>query len=434
MSDTSTSAPSGATLEQLQSQAAHSRRIRPLDLQNEVEGANRVPLRADGESKMRRRESRLGLRSIFGRNRGSSDGDGGASAPTDAPRDYLSPRPGGLRASLAELSSNWPYGLHNGHHSQGQRSEITLPSFSLQSAKSPPPSRGDLKHKKSASVVRPQTFPRNSRGSVATWDPPPLFKAYPQAIRHAHLPACTISAEAVLRLHNHKNSISLSNQSSLTLGTMGSPSSSEKSEHRSRRKHRRNTSGSSSFKFEWTTKTYVLVTSGYLLQYAGDGSFDRLPERVLHLGKDSAAFASDVIPGRHWVLQVSSVAEPDGGPMNPTSSHVATSLFSRLPFRGQERTRPASNLLMVFESAEDMDSWIATLRREIEALGGKKNLSETGKPKTDNESQSQLRGQLSQRTLVMKDPARFSRVLSSHEDSQSAPWDQAAAAAAAAAT
>ncbi|EON63650.1 hypothetical protein W97_02878 [Coniosporium apollinis CBS 100218] len=39
------------------------------------------------------------------------------------------------------------------------------------------------------------------------------------------------------------------------------------------------------------TKLYILVTSGCLLQYAGEGPSDRLPEKILQLGKDSAAFA-----------------------------------------------------------------------------------------------------------------------------------------------
>src|SRR5690606_3098351 len=121
--------------------------------------------------------------------------------------------------------------------------------------------------------------------SLAAWDPPPLFQAYPQAIRHAQLPACTHSAEAVLRMSD-KRIVRDDLQSALDDTNRVTDR---------RKKHRRNLSDA----LEWTTKIYVLVTSGYLLQYAGEGSFDRLPERMLHLGKDSAAFASDVIPGRH---------------------------------------------------------------------------------------------------------------------------------------
>ncbi|KAK3306959.1 uncharacterized protein B0T15DRAFT_159161 [Chaetomium strumarium] len=363
-------------------QPSHPRRARPPDPHADLGEAFRVPLRAELGDKTRRRDSRLGLRSIFGRNRGGSDADRGPGSPRD-----VSQRPGGLRASLAEI--NWPYGVH---HTQGHRSEVSLP------ASKPPPAGQSLKHKKSESTVRQQFHP----DGISAWNPPPLFQAYPQAIKHAHLPACTVPAEVILRLHNHRSSGSLANI--LRPGTPDSPD--ESTGEKSKRRHRRNVSGSAS-KFEWTSKVFILVTSGYLLQYAGEGTYDRLPERVLQLGKDSAAFASDAIPGRHWVLQVSSVADPDRAP----SSH--TSLRARLPFRGQER-RHASTFLMVFESAEQMEGWIAVLRREIETLGGRKVLSETGKPKASDQD-PQLKGQTSQRTLVVRDPDRFSRVMTPDE-------------------
>ncbi|KAJ4324257.1 hypothetical protein N0V84_003960 [Fusarium piperis] len=183
-----------------------------------------------------------------------------------------------------------------------------------------------------------------------------------------------------------------------------------------KKKHRRNTSGPIP-KFEWTNKIYVLVTSGYLLQYAAEGPFDRLPEKILHLGKNSAAFASDVIPGRHWVIQVSSVTESDG----TLTSDSSRSLFSRWNLRVAER-RQASHFLMIFETAEDMEGWIATLRREIENLGGKRTLTETGKPKADDEIVP-LREQPSQRTLVVRDPDRLSRVMS--QSTQGSQWKRA---------
>lgn len=389
MPDVPEPASPGASLGLIHGLGPHPKRERPPDPLAGAAEAGRVPLRTDAGERVHKRESRLGLRNIFGRNRGTSDADKGPVSPREP-----SQRPGGIRASLAEI--NWPYGLH---HNQGHRSEVSLPSFTK-----PPPTPQSLKHKKSASGVRPQP----STEGLASWHAPPLFQAYPQAIKHAHLPACTASAEVVLRLHNHKNSPSL--------GSLLNPSTPDIPEEtttgkgdKPKSRHRRNLSGSAS-KFEWTTKIFVLVTSGYLLQYAGDGPFDRLPERVLQLGKDSAAFASDVIPGRHWVLQVSTAAaELDRTP----GSH--SSIRSRFPFRGQER-RHSSTFLMVFESAEDMDGWIATLRREIEALGGRKVLSETGKPKTGGQ-QPELRNQASQRTLVVRDPDRFSRIMTPER-----PW------------
>ncbi|KAK4177014.1 hypothetical protein QBC36DRAFT_141213 [Triangularia setosa] len=358
------------------SQNPLGRRSRPPPLGDGSGEAGRVPLRDD--DKLRRRESRLGLRSIFGRNKSTSEADkAGPTSPRGVPQ-----RSSGIRASLTGMS-NWPYQFHH------QRSESTLSSQAGQ----------NLKHKKSTSAVKGGQAPPEG---ITSWSPPPLFQAYPQAIKHAHLPACTASTESVLRL-NHKTSFSIGGSSNPATPVVEifDEVIGEKGE-KPKRRHRRNASGLGG-KFEWTTKIFVLVTAGYLLQYSGEGSHDRLPEKILHLGKDSAAFASDAIPGRHWVLQISAVAEAD----RVSSSH-GSSLLARLPFMGQERGR-SSNFLMVFESAEEMDSWIAVLRREIEALGGRKVLSETGIPKTADED-LQLKSQTSQRTLVVRDPERFSRI------------------------
>jgi hypothetical protein len=383
------SSPVAATLEALQSQSAHSRRMRPPDLDMADRDEDRVPLKAEPE-KLGRRESRLGLRSIFGRSKASNEPEPMSSLRENSSR--------GIRASLAEIG-NWPYAF------QAAKSELSLPTAHEASSSrpmstafvAPPPHAVGYKPKKvpPPRSKTPTPTSRNGRPSLAAWDPPPLFQAYPQAIKHAHLPACTASVDALHKLQGSK-------PASLASG---------EDADKAKKRHRRNTSGSS-HKLDWTTKVYVLVTSGYLLQYAGDGSFDRLPEKILHIGKDSAAFASDLIPGKHWVLQVSSAMESDG-----TQTNDSRSLFSRLPFRATER-RQASTFLMVFESVEDMESWMAILRREIEHLGGKKNLSETGKPKVDAEV-LQLRAQPSQRTLVVRDPERFSQIIT-----QDLPWEQ----------
>lgn len=379
MSDPQGPASALAGIERSQNETSNSKRQRPPALKLGNNEAEKVPLGID--DKLHKRESRLGLRNIFSRNK--VDGEKTPVTPN---------RPGGLRASIAAGVSNWPYGLGS---SGTQSSETTLPSPSKNLA----PGQG-LKHKKSANAVRGQA----PQDNLANWSPPPLFRAYPQAIKHAHLSACTASPDSVLRL-NHKSTISFAglNANSPAAETFDETTA-DQSEKPKRRHHRRSTSGVST-KLEWTSKVFILVTSGYLLQYTGEGPYDRLPEKILHLGKDSAAFASDAIPGRHWVLQVSSVADNERTP-----SSQGSSLLSRLPFRGQER-KHSSNFLMVFESAEQMDSWIAILRREIEALGGRKVLSETGKPKTDDEDMH-LRSHSSQRTLLAKDPERSSQIMS----------------------
>ncbi|KAL1837634.1 hypothetical protein VTJ49DRAFT_3554 [Mycothermus thermophilus] len=368
------------------SHSSHPRRTRPPDPYAEVDDALRVPLRPEPDTKARKRESKLGLRNLFNRARGGPDVAAGPLSPLNAASQKL----GAIRASLAEIS--WPYGSHG---SQGNRSEISLAAISKAL---PVPS---LKHKKSESIVRQQ--PETPEG-IAAWTPPPLFRAYPQAIKHAHLPACTLPAETLLRLHHQKTSGALAALLSPTIPDF--PEDPSGAPDRPRR-HRRTGSGSAS-RLEWTSKVYVLATSGYLLQYAGEGTYDRLPERVLQLGKDSAAFASDAIPGRHWVLQVSAVAESD-----TLHAGAHSSLLARLPFRGPER-KHCSTFLMVFENVEDMESWMSTLRGEIEKLGGRKVLSETGKPKT-GPSDSRPGRQTSQRALVRPDPNRFSRVMYSDD-------------------
>ncbi|KAF4919449.1 hypothetical protein CGCVW01_v007847 [Colletotrichum viniferum] len=386
MADVEPSSPSAATFaETLQYRATQSRRSRPPDLDSApAEQQNRVPLRS--ENRLSRRDSRLGLRSIFGRNKNVREIDSSTSY-------FDTGRPSSIRASLAEIS-HWPY----------MRSEITLSGAASRPtsvATNAPFTDSSIQRRPTTTERSRSQTPsgRSSRGNLATWDPPPLFQAYPQAIKHAQLPACTTSADVILRFNDRKGSISL--RDDLTQLNLASDLGDDQPNEKARKKHLRTISTT---RLEWTSKIYVLCTSGYLLQYAGDGNFDRLPEKMLHLGKDSAAFVSDAIPGRHWVLQVSSAMESNG-----MSSADSRSLLSRLPFRAADK-RHAANFLMVFESAEEMDSWITVLRREIEALGGKKNLSETGKPKADD-NVVQLKAQPSQRTLIVRDPDRFSRVL-----------------------
>ncbi|KAK2044169.1 peptidase family M20/M25/M40 protein [Colletotrichum somersetense] len=392
MADVEPSSPSVATFaETLQYRATQSRRARPPDVQTETAAApgasTRVPLRP--ENRLGKRDSRLGLKAIFGRSKTIREVD-----PTTSYFD--TGRASGIRASLAGIS-NWSH----------MRSDLTLSSSHSRSMSvSANASFSDLSLKRrptTSEKARPNHAPaaRPPRGSLATWDPPPLFQAYPQAIKHAQLPAATTSADVILRLTDRKGSISLrGDPTQLAFTSEPAEEHAARLAERARRKHLRTLS---SVKLEWTSKTYVLCTSGYLLQYAADGSFDRLPEKVLHLSKDSAAFVSDAIPGKHWVLQVSSAMESNG-----LTAADSRSLLARLPFRASDK-RHAANFLMVFDSAEEMESWIVVLRREIEALGGKKNLSETGKPRPDNKV-AQLRIQPSQRTLVVRDPDRFSRV------------------------
>jgi hypothetical protein len=380
--DQEPSSPTHRTFESLQSHSNSMQRTRP-----EMVIVRDEPLRAESRSeRVSRRESRVGLRSIFGRAKAEKEGK-----DVDAFSSLREPsRSGGIRASLADVS-NWPYSLH------ASRSDMYL------SGPPPPSSRSTSALETQPSIPRLRQ-PRQNKikpsptASLAI----PLFQAFPQSVKHATLPACSTAVDALQKINGNRNSVLVRDDLAASTLSLNMDEDVEKRGDRAKKLQHR--SGGSRNILEWTSKTYVLVTSGYLLQYAAEGSFDRTPERILRLTKDSAAFASDLIPGRHWVLQVSSSMEPDGTPGTESKSY-----FSKFALRGSGR-RSVSNFLMVFESAEDMGAWLATFRREIEALGGKKKLSETGNPKPEDTS-VELRAQPSQRTLVVRDPKRFSHIV-----------------------
>ncbi|KAK7697515.1 translation initiation factor eIF3 subunit g [Diaporthe eres] len=372
-----------------------SRRQRPPDIDITAAMENRIPLRATKEARSSKRESRLGFRSIFARHRGSGEADEIKAARNVA-------RAGKRESMTVDKDGSPPYALRP----TAVQSETHLAPVSAD---------GPFLRPRTSTIKSP-TFmaPRSPlgpttkrRGSLATWDPVPLFQAYPQAVRTATLPAC-VQADSLLRAHQKRELINNSNINHPDLGDQKALFV-----DMARKKHRRN---SSSVKLDWTTKLYVLVTSGYLLQYSGDGTHDRLPEKVIQLCKDSAAFASDIIPGKHWVLQVSSVFE-DGAVV----SQDTRSLFGKFGMREKEK-RLASDILMVFENVDDMEDWMSFLRREIESLGGKRPVTETGAPKEPVEH-TQLKSQPSQRALVVRDPYKFVPAVTSPESR----WDASVA-------
>ncbi|KAH8774893.1 hypothetical protein BGZ57DRAFT_377252 [Hyaloscypha finlandica] len=383
----------------IQSSFTFARRERPPEVYVSPEDGNesRVPLK---QPKVQRRESKGGLRGMFTRNKTEKKpvhpvleeftSASSSSEPPDTQRDPALPRTISIRRT-GTASESIPATPVTPGRPASRHSRINMRSKSV---KHKTPVKPSPKSSNSASKTSPK------RPSAA-WDPPPLFQAYPQSIKHAQLSASTLSADSILRISNHQRNNSLREGIAQVRSVDGQDqSTAAKKSEKARAKHRRQISGSIS-KAEWTQKIFVLVTSGYLLQYAGEGSFDRLPEKMMQLGKDSVAFASDVIPGKHWVLQISQAMDADGTPASDSRS-----LLSRLAFRGADYRRTATSLLLVLNSAEEMDSWLAVVRREIEALGGKKHVSETGKPKPDDKIM-QLKAQPSHRYLVQRDPDQF---------------------------
>ncbi|KAI9684338.1 MAG: hypothetical protein M1829_002147 [Trizodia sp. TS-e1964] len=245
---------------------------------------------------------------------------------------------------------------------------------------------------------------------AASWEPPPLFQAYPQAVKHASLATSMLSPESILRAN--RSNAALHQQKKLPDTSADSTSSqataARKREEKARNKHRRRLSGSIS-KAEWTQKIYVLTTSGYLLQYTSNGAFDRLPEQILQLNVHSAAFACDVIPNKHFVVQVSQALNDDGTPL----TKAPKSLMSKLSFRKHvARHTQVSSFLLVLESPQDMDSWLTAIRQEIEALGGKACSSPRSvvqRAAADHD----LHRTSSRSYLIKKEPSQFS--LSPHQ-------------------
>ncbi|KAK5104830.1 hypothetical protein LTR62_003151 [Meristemomyces frigidus] len=215
-----------------------------------------------------------------------------------------------------------------------------------------------------ATSPRPPSAPTRRRSGFA---PPPLFQAYPQSTKIGTVQVSTVTAETVLQKNKYKHS-----------GLAASDTTPRASTDDTMSIHiRQNTKTSLrqaahpvSVVVEQSRKIIVLTSSGYLLQYAESGPANRLPERALQLNEDSAAFACDLIPGQHYVLQISQTVDQQGAVV------ANTGLLSKLGLRSTAAKRVAFNLLLVMPDAGQMDSWRIAIRQEIEVLGGQRIRSE----------------------------------------------------------
>lgn len=261
-----------------------------------------------------------------------------------------------------------------------------------------------LQHRNSNSKQNPQPGTQESVAkNLGPWDPPELFKAYPQAIRHVRLRAPLLNAETILHYYEATKSIATKEDATKTCPDQDLDIL-ERQRVRTKREEDKKTKRSAQniwSDVSWTDKIYLLTTSGHLLRYSGSGSYDRAPEKSMSLGKHSAAFVSDAIPGQHYVLQVSRVTKEDG----TVNIDTPRSIFKKLGLRGQSR-RVASNFLLVFDSPEDMNEWLVVLRKEIESVGGRKYLPDVLRETTDD-AVKQVLERPSRRYLIQKDSDRF---------------------------
>ena len=266
--------------------------------------------------------------------------------------------------------------LSEGSATSPQRAPAASASFPnllapLASPPPPPPPRKESLKK----VVLP----------LAEGDPPPLFQVHQHSIKYGNVQTVTISLESLTRMQQFRNNKfdgweSLPVIGRIEEGSIAHPQTSRNSPHRF----------SAVFENLHTIdKTFVLVTDGRIVQYSGKGGYERVPEKILQLGDKSAAFASDLIPGRHWVIQVVQVANEDGAPVLKQSR----SLLSK--FRAPSARKSAVSFLMIFDGAEEMDSWLKAIRKTIELLGGPRLNSDpepTPKRKGSDNSRENIKG------------------------------------------
>jgi len=273
-----------------------------------------------------------------------------------------------------------------------------------------PPAQQTIRSR-SSQMFRPMSMrPPPQPKEFGSWEPPPLFQAFPQSVKHATVQACVFAPEVLMRTQSQRRQAEVLRERMDSTRDLSVIAEDGAEARRLEKTHRRLISNSvlNPPAPELLNKIYILVTAGYVLQYAGDGSFDRMPEKVLKLGKDSAAFACDLIPGKHWVLQISSHALDDG----TTEAGPRNSLLSRLRSQNAAVKKAATSFLLVLESAEEMDAWMSVVRKEIDNQGGMKAKDESSRASssTDDTRETRSSDTTSHRYLVQRDPKAPSRI------------------------
>lgn len=378
--NTNFSPPSAAQLQAQQS--ARLQRPRPSDYPSTNGSEGPVPL----QSPVKRQSSKSSLRSLFSRDK--------STRAVTAPDNKLAEieetqQPPAQTATVPSTPG-----------SSGLLSPTTAVSTPTLASPTTPRARATLKTARTppSDPNRPSKPPSKEQYG---WKPPPLFQAYPQSIKHECLLAPAMSADSILRLHATAGKSVTEDGRKGSSGRDETADGARKKKENKERKHLRTLSGTIN-KVEWSKKIYVLATTGFILQYAGEGKNDRLPEKMLQLGPQSVAFASDAIPGKHWVVQISRDPAADAGPPPPEPPKPK---FSRFGFHRSPARRLARSFLLVLDNPDSMISWLMAVRTEIEARGGPKFTTEKH---SDEGPEPQLRPKSSARQIVKKDPHRVS--------------------------
>lgn len=214
----------------------------------------------------------------------------------------------------------------------------------------------------------------------AKWEPPPFFKGLSGAVKHGSLMTCGVTANAVIYLSTH-------DKGGKNVAVMGFGSDPVKAD-KAKEKHRQRVVETLG-KGEWSRKIFVLTSAGYLLQFSCDGAFNRLPEQSIRLSRHSVAFASDVIPGRHWVIQITTVYDGLSAITPGELSATPAPPAQQRPGSKSTYIKPIKQFLLIMDNGEDLDTWLTAVRHEIDVLGGKAS-SETTSPAHPELSRSPL--------------------------------------------
>ena len=330
---------------------------------------------------LKRRSSRFGISSLFSRSK---------PLVIDEGQEKLA----------VHMECDEPTGAPMSVDTAGQPKKDFEPLPEMQNLPEIGPPPATIRNRASKTALRPRPSPKSdvTSRSPTAWDPPPLFHAYSQAVRHVTLRAPSLSAEAILRLNAERSSSSNQRVELYTPEVNAMKFAKEK-------KLKRHTTLDMLSKGDWIDKTFVLVTSGYLLQYAAQGPFDRLPEKIMLLSKESAAFASDAIPGKPYVLQISQLSDEN----RKLDREASRSMFKGRGLRSQVR-RSTSNFLLVFEGPEELSSWMVVVRQQIQSMGGKDYRSDVLRKPAEVESTQGLHKGPSQRSPVKTDPRYYSDI------------------------
>jgi hypothetical protein len=199
---------------------------------------------------------------------------------------------------------------------------------------------------------------------LLNYDPPPLFQAFARSTKNGLVEVSTASPETVTAKSRTKRVGALHLPAEGT--SRGSSDTSRSGDALRLGRFASRTSGSLNVTHvDLERKIFVLVTTGHLLQYSEYGPSGRLPEKVLVLGENSAAFASDLISGRPYVCQISQEVDDDGVPVPPSGS-----LFSKVGFRSTAEKKMIANVLLVLPDGEELNEWLYAVRQQIEEQGG----------------------------------------------------------------